>query len=146
MGIRLAAAAVTVTVVLSAASCSWIFVDSPPSHQPPAGTPVYCTTSRAMPVLDVIIAVPNALVALIGVAIVADGDDGTENDEIADAIGTGFIISGGIPAALYGASAYSGFKKTRKCREMQRRVYQQPAPRPGPQPNPWDVPPGGGSP
>ena len=87
-------------------------MDKPPDPPPPPNAPVYCSTSKAAPTLDLVIAVPHALLALLGLVILTESDnDGDEVGEaIGDVFGTALLIEGGAVALLYGLSARSGFK------------------------------------
>ncbi len=108
----------------------------PPDPPPPAHVPIDCTESNAAPVLDLLVAVPNGLIALVGLAILSEGDD-----EISEAIGSTLLIIGGLTALLYGLSARSGFDSSARCRELQnQRRYQQWHPAPQGPPG-WNQPP-----
>jgi len=113
----------------------------PPNPPPPAHVPIYCTESRAAPVLDVIVAVPNGIIALAGLAILgSDNTDDPTSDAIGDIFGTMLLVGGGLTALVYGLSARSGFNSSGRCRELQnQRRYQQWQPAPaGPG---WNRPP-----
>jgi hypothetical protein len=130
--------AVVAVAAVAVSGCSWLFVSTPPSVTPPPTVPLSCTESRAAPVLDTIVAVPYAAMAFAGAAVMTDSDD-----DVDEAIGTALLISGAIPALVYGLSAAYGYRHTRRCRDMKARQwqnsFQQPAPqRQGPT---WDDPP-----
>ncbi len=134
--------AVAVLLALSMNACSWAFMTKPPDPPPPAHVYIYCTESNAAPVLDLLVAVPNGLMALAGLAIIAGSDSDDEFEEgIEEAVGYSLLISGGITALVYGLSARSGFKSSARCRELKnQRHYQQWRPAPQGPPG-WNEPP-----
>jgi hypothetical protein len=132
--------AVVVSLALASHGCSWLFVEGPPRVAPPPQFPLDCTTSRAAPVIDTIIAAPHALLAVVGVAAMSDADSDSETDGIAHVLG-GLIFLYGLSVTLvYGLSAHSGYRDTRRCRELEAQRLRQPVP---PAPAPTWGPPGG---
>ena len=102
---------VGVTVValaaLSAGGCSWAFVNGPPpdhQHLPY----IDCTSSNALPTLDVII---SAIGALDAVGMLADGTGGSSAS--ANKAQIGLLVG---EAAAFGTSAFYGYRKTAACR------------------------------
>jgi hypothetical protein len=97
--------AVLALAALSAGGCSWAFVNGPPpgyQHLPY----VDCTSSNALPTLDVII---SAIGALDAVGMLADGTGGSSSGKAE----IGLLVG---EAAAFGASAVYGSRKTAACR------------------------------
>jgi hypothetical protein len=130
---------------LGASGCSFIFVDGPPTqHQK---MPYFdCSSSNALPILDVAIAAAEGLTAASDLA----GRDQYNSSYVT----TEAVTQLGV-AALFAASGISGFSKTSACREakdqlmlrMQRQSgygapgFAPPSPPPGygaPVPPPYD--------
>ena len=99
------------------AGCSFIFVDAPPSRAPrteriSSESELSCTTSKAAPIIDTIIAGLQGVRA--GVAAAADDSayDGLPISRGADiTLGVGFM-------ALFAASAGYGYVMTGKCKDL----------------------------
>jgi hypothetical protein len=108
---RVAAPLVMCTLLLATGggACSYAFVDGPPERH--RQLPYFaCTTSKAWPVVDTVLGAAEALEA-VGAGIVAS----RESKAGAGAI-VAPIVVGGV-AALFIASAVSGYSKTSECRE-----------------------------
>jgi len=99
----------TLLLATGGGACSYAFVDGPPERhrQLPYFT---CTTSKAWPVVDTVLGAAEAVEA-VGTGIVAS----RESNAGAGAI-VGPVVVGGV-AALFIASAVSGYSKTSECRE-----------------------------
>jgi hypothetical protein len=104
--------ALLVTLCLAAASlgaggCSFIFVDGPPTQH--KKMPYFdCTSSNALPVVDVVIAAAEGLAAASDLASRDQYDSSSATTMAATQLGV---------AALFAASGISGFSKTGACRE-----------------------------
>lgn len=97
--------AVVGACALGSGGCSYLFVDGPPQQhkQLPYFT---CSRSKAWPVVDSVIG------GVYGIAAVSAFAAGESNQA---AIGSG-VVAGGV-AALFVASAISGFRDASECRE-----------------------------
>ena len=106
------------SIVLVGSGCSWIAVQGPPASDPGV-RPVHCTETIIPPLLDTVPAVP-----LLGLAalLVAVGIKEHDNDVAKFGALPGVL---GLPWAF---SAWSGYSKTARCREMNR---TPPLPPPG---------------
>jgi hypothetical protein len=104
------------------AGCSFVFLTPPPPTEE-RGAIVRCTSSDALPVVDLLIAgwqLVRVLFALNATdADYANGNIGRELD----------ILIGGTALAAFGVSSGYGFSQTTKCREMLAQDYD-PDPRP----------------
>jgi hypothetical protein len=105
------ARALLVTLVaaasLGAGGCSFIFVDGPPTQH--KKMPYFdCTSSNALPVIDVVIAGAEGLAAASALASRSQYDSSYVTSEAVTQLGV---------AALFAASGISGLSKTSSCRE-----------------------------
>jgi hypothetical protein len=102
------------------AGCSLAFVNGPPpNHQKLAYFD--CSSSRALPTLDLLVAGAAAVDAIPGVA---NGASGLSNHTELAVFGT--------EAALFAASAIYGYSKTAECREAQSEMLKRAARTPTP--------------
>jgi hypothetical protein len=117
------AVGMVMSIVLVGSGCSWIAVQGPPASDPGV-RPVHCTETIIPPLLDTVPAVP-----LLGLAalLVAVGIKEHDNDVAKFGALPGVL---GLPWAF---SAWSGYSKTARCREMNR---TPPLPPPGVLPSP----------
>ena len=108
---RVTAPLVLCTLLLAAGSgaCSFLFVDGPPEkhQQLPYFT---CTTSRAWPVVDTVLGASYAIEA-VGLGAMSTRGSGSTAGSTAGA------IAGGGLAALFIASAVSGYGRASECRD-----------------------------
>jgi hypothetical protein len=125
---------------VSGSGCSFLFVDGPPAqHQKMAYFD--CTSSNALPVIDV------ALGGIYGIGAASElatsVDSGTTSDRT-----SAFVALGA--ATLFVASGITGFSKTSSCREAKdqlvHRASQRPAGHAAPGFAPASPPPGYGAP
>jgi hypothetical protein len=151
LGGRVGKLAVVLTALaVVPAGCSLAFVNGPPpNHQKLAYFD--CSSSRALPTLDLLVAGAATVDAIPGVA---NGASGLSNHAELAVFGT--------EAALFAASAIYGYSKTAECREAQSEMlkraartptlayppgYGDPYGRSAPPPyDPWVVPPAPASP
>jgi hypothetical protein len=107
---RVAAPLVMCTLFLAAGSgaCSYAFVDGPPTAHRQMNY-FTCTTSNTLPTTDVVL---GGLLAIDAITIGASA--ASRSDQNAKI--SGAAVSAGM-AALFAASAYSGYGKTSECRE-----------------------------
>lgn len=106
--------------------CSFLTVRGAPANDPGV-RPVDCTQSRFAPVVDT---VPTAVLLGTALAILFDitGDDPSDGEPARTLAGGFVIILFAIPGLPFGASAIYGYRKTGRCREMNRRPLPQPPP------------------
>jgi len=108
--LRVPAPLVLCTLFLTAESgaCSYMFVDGPPERhrQLPYFT---CTTSRAWPVVDTVLGATYAIDA-VAFGTLSSRESNSMN-------GTAAAIAAGGMAALFVASAVSGYGKASACRD-----------------------------
>jgi hypothetical protein len=151
ISIRGARACHVTVLAMSLNGCSFIFVDTPPASPPRYGseTKVRCTTSKAAPIIDTVIA--SYQVVRTGVAVSSD-----ESDYANAPISRGADIGFGVGlAALFLGSAIYGYVQTGRCNAMQGgapaerglpdkedEAWREP---PGPTAAPSSAPPPGGS-
>jgi hypothetical protein len=92
---------------LGSGGCSFIFVDGPPTQH--KKMPYFdCTSSNALPVVDVVIAAAEGLAA---------ASDFASRDQYDSSSATTTAVTQLGVAALFAASGISGFSKTGACRE-----------------------------
>jgi hypothetical protein len=142
---KVAVVSVLATLAAAATGCSLAFVNGPPpNHQKLAYFD--CSSSRALPTLDLLVAGAATVDAIPGVA---NGASGLSNHAA--------LAVFGAEAALFAASAIYGYSKTSECREAQSEMlkraaqtptlayppgYGGPYGRPAPPPyDPWVAPP-----
>jgi hypothetical protein len=123
------------SIVLVGSGCSWIVVQGPPAIDPGV-RPVQCTETILPPVLDT-----GPAVVLLGLAALLVAVGVKEGGETGKDVARFGALPGvlGLPWAF---SAWSGYAKTARCREMNR---TPPRPPPGflpPPPPPSTAPPG----
>ena len=126
-------------LVVSAGGCSYVFVDGPPKNH--AQLPYFeCSSSKAWPVLDVVLA------ASLGVgASAAFVDRGSSSGDSSEA------VIAAAEAALFAISALTGYQRVGECREAKDQLIARlgSAPRyaassfQAPPPDPWVTPPPG---
>jgi len=129
------AVAMIMAIVLVGSGCSWIAVQGPPTSDPGV-RPVQCTETIIPPVLDT-----GPAVVLLGLAALLVAVGVKEGGETGKEVAQLGVLPGvlGLPWAF---SAWSGYSKTARCREMNR---TPPLPPPGflpPPPPPSTAPPG----
>jgi hypothetical protein len=98
-------------------SCSWAFVHAPPAEDPT--DPGDCTASRGAPLADVALMTLNALTAVVAVSLCSQPGEPNQDGTRQKPCGTDAYVGVGVAGAyalLFGASAVSGFRDTRKCR------------------------------
>jgi hypothetical protein len=127
-------------IVLTAGGCSYVFVDGPPKNH--AQLPYFeCSSSKAWPVVDAVMA---ASLGLAATAAFADG--GSSSNDTSE----GFVAA--AEAAAFAISALSGYQKVAECREAKEDLVASLGSRtryaaaPGfraPPPDPWVHPPPG---
>lgn len=102
-------------VIALAPGCSFLTVRGAPSTDPGV-RPVDCTRSNFAPIVDT---VPAAVFLGIASAILVDISDSGEND--GERVLGGFAaIVFGLPGLPFAASAIYGYRKTGRCRAMNR--------------------------
>jgi hypothetical protein len=103
-----------------------------------------CTTGRAAPVVDTVLAV------IYGAALASALGESASSSSSSSASVTTTAVTGGALALVFAASAATGYSKTGDCRdakeELAQRLYKQPqiGDDRGPAPDPWLAPSGGG--
>jgi len=127
-------------LVLTGGGCSYVFVDGPPKNH--AQLPYFeCSSSKAWPVLDVVLA------ASLGVGASATFvDHGSSSGDTSEA------VIAAAEAALFAVSALTGYQRVGECREAKDQLIARlgSAPRyaaarsfQAPPPDPWVTPPPG---
>ena len=123
----------TVFLATASGACSYLFVDAPPERH--RQLPYFqCTTSKAWPVVDTVVASAYAIdtAVFLGMAGKSSSDRAA-----AGTLGIGSLAA----AALFAASAVSGYGKVSDCREateeLQLRLMRM---QPGPGAGPWQPP------
>lgn len=105
--------------LLTAAGCSWIFVQVPPSVPPPPGLPPTCTSSVVAPVADTagaaLFGVSGAITAFTGLGITKDCEPWCSAEK-GVLIATG-VVELGVATAL-AFSAGHGYSATAGCRDL----------------------------
>ena len=115
--------ALVATLILTSATggCSFAFVNGPPPNH--RQLPFFdCTASNTLPTLDL---VAGALSLLDAVAAGTDGSGST-----ATGSGKADLITFAVGAALLGASAAYGYKKTGECRDAETQLMLRTPPTP----------------
>lgn len=119
------AIALVLAVVLALApGCSFLTVRGAPSSDPGV-RPVDCTQSRFAPIVDT---VPAAVLLGVALAVLVDisgSDQGEEGRVLAGGL---VVIVFGLPGIPFGLSALYGYRKTGRCRAMNRTPIPQPPP------------------
>jgi hypothetical protein len=97
--------------------CSYLFVNAPPDGAEDQDTQVAvdCTSSSAMPSLDVVL----VAASLANVALIAASDEWDDSEKAL------FIPVHAGYGVLHSASAVYGFRATARCREVERRFEAQ---------------------
>ncbi len=138
---------VTAVTACNAIGCSFVFTRSPPEHPElvPVQHPIECTSSKAAPIVDVIIT--GFQVVRTSLAIAADDE---QYEDFPITRGADIGIGAGL-AALFAVSSGYGFANTNDCARMkrahERRVREHPTyepfspPVPSPQASPPQQPP-----
>lgn len=126
-------------LVVSTGGCSYVFVDGPPKNH--AQLPYFeCSSSKAWPVLDVVLA------ASLGVgASAAFADRGSSSSDTSEA------VIAAAEAALFAVSALTGYQRVGECREAKDQLIARLGSSPryaassfqAPPPDPWVTPPPG---
>lgn len=112
------AVAVFLAVTLALApGCSFLTVRGAPSSDPGV-RPVDCTQSRFAPIVDTVPAVILLGIAAAALADTASKGEGEEGEALAGGL---VVIVFGLPGLPFAASAFYGYRKTGRCREMNRR-------------------------
>ncbi|GEM_PF-1876933 len=152
--LRVSVPVVLCALLLAAGSgaCSFMFVDGPPEKH--RQLPYFvCTTSRAWPVVDTVLGAAYGIEAIAAASLSSANSNSTAG-------GTPAAVAVGAVAALFVASAVSGYGKASACREATdelqvRLTRMQPTPgfgfgQPGVPPyqpptpyDPWVTPPAG---
>ena len=110
---------------LLCSGCYWTFGTAPPAGarlDVPGAPPGMvarrpdCTRSRALPIIDTIIAVEGAFGTGLGLIGMTVRDDGSLPAGEARALGTMVLIVGAPMLILGGLSAYGGYRQTARCR------------------------------
>jgi hypothetical protein len=112
-----------ITLALAPA-CSFLTVRGAPSNDPGV-RPVDCTQSRFAPIVDTVPAVVLLGIALAALADVSETGEGEEGQAL---VGGLVVIVFGLPGLPFAASAFYGYRKTGRCRDMNRRPLPQPPP------------------
>lgn len=102
--------------------CSLLFTTKPPRNIEtlPPSAPVECTTSKAAPVIDTVV----AGLQVIRTAVAASADDSDYEDApISREADIGFGLAF---AALFTASAAYGYTVTGQCRQAKNRMLEEP--------------------
>jgi hypothetical protein len=102
---RTIAAVLTLTVT----SCSFVFVDGPANLGHPPAAYDDCTDSMTWPIVDGVIA---ASMLLSGAGVLGATRDESDSAEDGGAAGA---VSAVLMAAAFGASAYIGYSRVKKC-------------------------------
>ena len=120
----LGAAVASLACLALVPGCSWFFVKAPPAQRAPA-QPVACTSGKAAPVIDSVVAALQ--VVRVGYAI-GQSDADYKNFPISRNVDIGLGV--GL-TALFAASAAYGFSATSTCAAVER-VAQAEPPAPAP--------------
>jgi hypothetical protein len=126
--------ALVATLILTSLTggCSFAFVNGPPPNH--RQLPFFgCTSSNTIPTLDV---AAGALSLLDAVAAGTGGSGST-----ATGSGKADLITFAAGAALLGASAAYGYKKTAECRDAETQLVLRTPPTPTLAPRPYYAPP-----
>jgi hypothetical protein len=126
--------ALVATLILTSATggCSFAFVNGPPPNHKQLSF-FGCTSSNSIPTLDL------AAGALSLVDAVAAGTGGSGSS--ATGSGKADLITFAAGAALLGASAAYGYKKTAECRDAEAQLVLRTPPAPTLAPSPFYAPP-----
>jgi hypothetical protein len=100
-----------------ACGCSFLFTRSPE-------TPT-CSTSRAAPIVDTVVASLATTLISVGLVGLASGCK-NDNDGICSGVTAGSLVVGGSVAAVYWPSAIVGYRRVGQCEDLQ--AGQQPMP------------------
>ncbi|MDX1421560.1 MAG: hypothetical protein R3322_00380 [Kiloniellales bacterium] len=92
--------AMATTLAIALSGCSWAFQDTLPDIHKPGDAPM-CSKGKGWPIVDTVFMVSN----LLAMAVYLDAE-----------YGGAAAVQGGF-AALWGASAYSGFKNAGECKQ-----------------------------
>jgi hypothetical protein len=115
---RLVALSLALVTTAPAAGCYYTFGTAPPRAAAPGVRPD-CTRSRALPIVDTVIAVDGALGLGLGVvALATSNDDGSLPAGEAKATATMLAITGGALLLIHGLSARAGFRDRAQCRAL----------------------------
>src|SRR5580698_1295828 len=113
---KVAVVSVLATLAAAATGCSLAFVNGPPpNHQKLAYFD--CSSSRALPTLDLLVASAATVDAIPGVANSASSLSSSRAN----------LAVFGTEAALFAASAIYGYSKTAECREAQSEMVKRSA-------------------
>ncbi len=126
--------ALVATLILTSATggCSFAFVNGPPPNHRQLRF-FDCTSSNTIPTLDLVV---SALSLLDAVAAGTDGSGTT-----ATGSSKADLITFAAGAALLGASAAYGYKKTGECRDAETQLMLRTPPTPTLAPSPYFAPP-----
>jgi hypothetical protein len=136
---RAGAFALALCVASTGSGCSYLFVDVAPARtQQQVPRPFACTTSNTWPTTDVVLSGISVLEGIGALAETTDANSGYgSGDKTANYVVAGVAAAS---AALFAASAASGYRHTAECREataelMNRLYLNQPGQ--GYAPNPY---------
>jgi len=96
--------------------CSFFAVEKPAEPPLPPGP---CTTSRAAPVADTVVAVGAGVVAVLGLVVLsAASNSHGDSNTIGTALGALMLVPSVPILVIDGSSAHYGFHHTARCREL----------------------------
>jgi hypothetical protein len=123
------------TLILASASggCSFAFVNGPPPNHRQLSF-FGCTSSNTIPTLDAAV----AALSVVDAVVAGTGGDGSSTSTGSN---KGDAITFAATAALLGASAAYGYKKTSECRVAEAELVRRTPPTPLLAPQPYARPP-----
>jgi hypothetical protein len=126
--------ALVATLILTSLTggCSFAFVNGPPPNHRQLAF-FGCTSSNTVPTLDLAV----SALSVVDAVVAGSGGGGSS----ATGSGKGDLITFAASAALLGASAAYGYKKTSECRDAEAELVRRTPPTPTLAPRPYYAPP-----
>jgi len=107
---------IVAVLFLATSGCSWSLVQKAPADPVDATTTLTCTSSPAAPILDTVVATASVAVALLNEPSISKNCQSDVCSSGVSYINLGLLVN----AAVFGVSAYHGYKSTGECRELRK--------------------------